>query len=372
MLCDTTLPYADIMADDANRFTLRDCADDCSFNPGCNAFIWDEQCRCQLTTNATLSTTSIEEGTLVGFAHDTQMTPPDPTVICPYPNLSTQNAVNGAPFNIFCGAIYVGGDLSPDYISSTPDYNVSPIGGFHNGWSWHADSFNDCMDMCATSHPLCRVFQFAPGYAWANCFLKNATDLVPLGFASFHSHVGVISESKWKLERDKTCKTNESTTAGAIDGSRLEFTLSCNDMRLPKDNLAGIMAQRHEKSVHDCISACASEQGGTQSSTCIAALFDQELWYGWDNCYLLTEIPQGVAQQNYTSAYLSSERDNFTPPAGQLSGTSDEAAKIAAPTAAVGSIILLSMVLFKFRRGFRMKILRMGFSVRRRSMHKRS
>ena len=329
----------------ANIFTLGACLDLCSSWSGCTAFSWNNLCDCWLKTNASVGNAGYESNTFSGYASLSQMTPLAPTLVCPFPKCSRQNASNGATFNVVCGSDFTGGDFGPQYVSSIPSYNTSGT-----IFSWHTDTYEECMNMCATSHPLCRTFTFSPRFAWTNCFLKNATGQTPSGMNTLPIYSGVLDETLKTSGGASACNNHATLTVQSADGHDIDFFRSCDDFRLPTQGTNGIITQIHEKDLDECVTACASIKSEISGDSCVAIVFDEKYQYGWDNCYLKSEIGPGLSQKNYTLAYLSSEVGQYSPPTGHTrSSGGARLAEIIVPLSVVGIGFVL-VILFYVRR----------------------
>lgn len=103
-----------------------------------------------------------------------QLTAPDDTA-CPYEQLSTQTTQDGQTFQILCNQDFdgAGGDYCP--------YETLPYKCYR-----HADSFEECLQLCSEAHPLCKGVTFNPDMqsGFGNCYFKTK----PAGLAVLGCH----------------------------------------------------------------------------------------------------------------------------------------------------------------------------------------
>lgn len=338
--------------------TLSDCINTCDTIGFCSAVNFDlslQQCWTFATWTGNVSSSIPEivssDDTVAAYASLSQLEALNTThLLCPHPNLSRQQASNGAEYKTICGSDIPGGDFGPAYVSSEPAYFATST-----RMAWHADNYEQCMDMCATSHPLCRAFVFAKSMTWVNCYLKNAMSIMSipgLGMNNHRMHSGIIFQPEGQKIQSQKCKENKEvlTTAASIDD--MHFTLSCDDFRLPGQPADGIITQMHRRTLTECLQACASFVPGQAEKRCIAVNFDERLDYGWDNCYLKNEIGSGVSESGYTLAYMSSLSEQYAPPVGrqkkQLGGGG-----IAGIVVSIVVVIGLLMYAIRYRRRFK-------------------
>jgi hypothetical protein len=135
---------------------------------------------------------------------------------CPYAN-ATIRTVNGLGFQVHCNREPF--SLQAGYIL-TPG---SSINGTAIPANVHTDSFDDCMQFCATMRPTCYGVSFFPR-KWANCFplLRGVADVRHMS-ASNRSHVALA-----QLESLDTSCAGGTTFAGAGD-TRTTFDVSCDN-----------------------------------------------------------------------------------------------------------------------------------------------
>jgi hypothetical protein len=277
ILSDKDMLSNDLM-EQLSVYTLGACLDLCSVTPSCTAFSWSDECTCWVKTSSLNASAIPLDGTYSGFTPSEAFISLD-NFICPYPNLSLQNASNRASFKVICGSDFPGDDFSPDYVESTPSYGQyagfsQEVRGF---MAWHTDTYDECLEMCATSHPICRTFVFAPEYSWINCFLKNVPGQTPAGLSPSRIYGGVLQEPEHQARSKWKCENGTVQTVKNAQGQNVDFKLSCNDFRPPKTGSQGIIKSRHENSIDACLVACANTQSNTLEESCIAVMFDEGL-----------------------------------------------------------------------------------------------
>ena len=99
----------------------------------------------------------------VAIADKAQLRSPT-DVACPYGNNTVQTTHSGEQFKILCNKDFAGyGDYCP--------YSLDPPYGCHP----HADSLEECMEICSKAHPLCTGVSWNVDLenGWENCYLKD-------------------------------------------------------------------------------------------------------------------------------------------------------------------------------------------------------
>ncbi|KAF2659112.1 hypothetical protein K491DRAFT_712888 [Lophiostoma macrostomum CBS 122681] len=276
--------------------TIEDCIEQCTRNTkACYGIVWIEEDKVCLPKGASTSYRSlspkINATAVLNIPYQVEQDMND--IICPYPNLSTQKTRNGLEFQILCGA-----NLSFDDLLSPLTDSESEM---------HANSLLECLENCAKLHPLCtRVTYNADrnGGSWLNCWLKQGvtSKATPDTRLMVHSAYALVPN----LERND-CRNGSLVQ---VQGSETRFRLSCNDFRRINGTVGSIPQSYHEKSLQDCADRC-----GNKGSTCVAAVFDHEMWSGFQNCYLFDKMPgPGEQNSNYTFAYLDSLSSQYLAP----------------------------------------------------------
>lgn len=149
--------------DNAGADNVEDCMNQCSMHPGkaCGAAAFDSGARKCFFKNITITEVGAvaREGWILGIANRTQ-----------YENLPTecsnnggkQTTKNGLDFTVYCDQIVNGFDTCPD---DSPDCRA------------HAESLDECVEVCSTLHPLCTGVAWDPTlqFGYLNCYPKNVT-----------------------------------------------------------------------------------------------------------------------------------------------------------------------------------------------------
>lgn len=134
-----------------------DCMESCADEqppggyPTCQVAVYRESDKlCFLKDgNASISDASLADSYHTAIAPASQFVPGD--IACPFPDLSTQNASNGMPFQIHCWKDAVWGD-----VDMSKDTYYTPQ---------HVDSLPECMELCSKGTPLCYGVAYNPDLA---------------------------------------------------------------------------------------------------------------------------------------------------------------------------------------------------------------
>jgi hypothetical protein len=191
-------------------------------------------------------------------------------ISCPFTNGTDQTTSNGMKFQIYCNQ-----DMNLN------DY--CPIGGPTPGkrdgvCPYHADTLDECMDICSRAAPLCQAVAWNPDESdgYGNCYPKTA--LSPANYISVTNaaparHMAVAVDIP---TLDETCTNGTTTNASNGEG----FEVSCNDNRAGND-----IEQVHAENITACVSACATFNNAT-AGDCMAVMYDSTMASGWRNCWL--------------------------------------------------------------------------------------
>lgn len=241
--------------------TVEECLDQCSTHAGgaCGAAAFDSDLRKCYFKSANITATGAvdREHWTLGVANKTQYKPLSGTC---NNNGQTQKANNSLPFTVYCGQTVVGSDVCPD---SAPDCRS------------HTDSLQECLDICATMHPLCTgvAWDYAMTFGYVNCYPKNNPaqqfddDRTPAsGLHCAKAQLGSPSDD---------CLSRANGTAVASNNEM--FQLNCN-----QDNRGSNVTVHHADSIDSCIDSCATYT----RSDCSGVVFDASMANGYENCYL--------------------------------------------------------------------------------------
>ncbi|KAI9667848.1 MAG: hypothetical protein M1821_000667 [Bathelium mastoideum] len=163
----------------------------------------------------------------------------------------------------------------------------------------HADSLEDCMNQCSAAHPLCLAVSYAPAMVagYANCYFKSnisTADIIPSGGEYIH-HMAIINNDV-VFDTDSSCINGSTYTSP----NQAKFEVDCNK-EAPTGN---VVTAYHVESLDACADACAAY---TNSSgvTCLLAVFDSTLEFGYLNCYLQSNLTASNAKNGYHLAFLT-------------------------------------------------------------------
>lgn len=267
-----------------------------------------------------------EAGSILAIAKESEVLLKPEQSLCPYPNLSTTTR-RGLKFKIFCGANMPQDDYWPWISPTAPGRTEFSV-------AVHASNFENCMDFCVASHPLCRGAVYGGiDYGYMNCFLKQISHNIYLVYSSgiyiMHSAVAIVSDfpaiEGWSCKQGEILRTVNGTT----------FETFCSDFRGDNNITAS-----HELTLEKCLENCANYSPPPEAPSCVGVMFDTGFQSGWDNCYLKSGIGPGVGLDNYTLAVIDTFAGTVTqaskPPKNANGGRRDW---IAAPV--VGGVVLL-------------------------------
>ena len=155
---------------------------------------------------------------------------------------------------------------------------------------YHADSLEDCMELCSAAIPLCKAVTYNPGMdtSYGNCFTK--TDFSPSNYHSTASqtarHMAVVANL---ATLDASC------TNGSIHTSPNgeQFSVNCNN-DIPNNDLHFV----HSTNLSYCIDFCSTYSNAT-TGDCVAVVFDSSQLNGWQNCYLKSSGGAKTAKISY-------------------------------------------------------------------------
>jgi hypothetical protein len=199
----------------------------------------------------------------------------NPNTACPWTNASDHSTPNGMDFEVLCDQDLPFNDFCP--LSGAA--STLPRG---NGLcTYHADSLEECMELCSQTHPLCKAVTYNPDMrgGYGNCYPKS--DFSASGYISNPStHMAVAANLP---------TLNSSCTNGSVytAPNNEQFTVSCNENRAFND-----LVQLHSANLSYCIDSCASYSNAT-TGDCVAIVYDSTLNSGWQNCWL--KSANGVA-----------------------------------------------------------------------------
>ena len=303
--------------------TPEDCLDLCgTARPPCYAIQYHTTGRCSLLGQDTdTSSFVIDKDVIIGVVTGNQLAAPS-DLSCPYTNASVATSSSGEEFEIFCNTDFAGfGDYTPynlmeEYSTAvTKHYSVLP----------HADSLDECLEICSNAHPLCNGVSYNSDMysGYGNCYLKNNPWAYPpaatLNYSITHS---ARVTPKLLGAVDRSCTAGEVQTTSNSN----RFEVSCGQERTGRENITSF----HEFSAASCMDHCASYT----DQTCLGVVFDISMQYGFDNCYLLNGTGNADTGANATFAKLLRHSHD--------SHSSD--AWIAGPV--VGGVVVLLLVIF--------------------------
>ena len=311
--------------------TVDDCLDLCGdARPPCYAIEYHTTGRCSLL-GATTDTSSfvVDQNVIVGVVTGNQLAAPL-DLSCPYKNASLTTSSSGEEFEVFCNTDFAGfGDYTPysiaeEYSSAVTDhYGVPP----------HADSLDECMEICSNVHPLCNGVSYNPDmtYGYGNCYLKNN----PWEYPPVHADPSLAATHSARVTPKLLGAVDRSCTAGDVQTTSNGgiFEVTCGQERTGRQNITSF----HEENAVSCMDHCASYSG----QNCLGVVFDISMQYGFDNCYLLNGTGNADNGANATFAKRLPGSDN----------SHSSEAWIAGPV--VGGVVVLLLVilgLFCWRR----------------------
>lgn len=207
--------------------TFQNCLDTCTRqSPACYGVMWSfdpENSGCwPLDNDADLPCLGYRANVTSGLVSRLQVAQNHSEIVCPYRNLSNKSTSTGLEFNILCGA------------------KVEDPGS-----AIHADSFEECLENCAKSHPLCTQVAYLADFAgggWLNCWAKTDVIANLTASSTFLSH----STSAWLPSLQEVDCGNDSIFVAT--GGR-HFKTSCEDWR---NTTTPLLGESHQVSTDDC------------------------------------------------------------------------------------------------------------------------
>lgn len=192
---------------------------------------------------------------------------------CPHEDLSTNTlpGVHGMQYTTHCGNMIKANAASFDGYPHLSDVFE---------WFYHAESLDECMQICVDQQPLCTAVSWNPTMeiGFANCIPKigddsGYTDSLDVGAGPILFHSAVMTQID---QVDTKCPERESYTVAAGTADAKGFEVHCGRLN-PGTNITSL----HTQNITACMDACAKEDVG-----CKAILFDSTLKGGFKNCYL--------------------------------------------------------------------------------------
>ena len=237
--------------------------------PLCSAVTYSGT-NCSTFANGTDTSSTFADQTAVADAQQIQE-PAD--LSCPYQNNSIQTTQSGEQFEILCGVGFPGwGDYTPYTIADMYGSASDSIASIHEV-NPHADSLQECMEICSSVHPLCQAVEFNIDvtFSYGNCYLKNDPFAQqPFAPADYISHSAVVTPALLG-DVNTTCPSSGyNSTNGA------HFEVTCFDSRSGSQNFTSF----HQNNVTGCMDRCATYTG----QECVGVVFDMSMAAGFDNC----------------------------------------------------------------------------------------
>ena len=299
-------PHSNIMA----------CIENCSvYRPRCYGVSYDTNTGdCEFKDQPDVSPKNItsDSNANSAIAHAAQLASPR-NVSCPFSPNSYQYTKQGQQFEILCDLDMPYGDYRPTNVPYAP---------------YHADSLQECMELCSTSQPLCVGVAWNPDLqaGYANCYPKSSQAGTPSAPKKFTVHSAL-----WRDNGRNVSCPGDTTNPTSIDRNGKNFEISCNSGRLGGSNTS-----YHDNSFDGCVSTCATNS----SQNCLGVVYDGSLQGGYSNCYLLnaTGEPTSIANSTYALFTQSESNSTTTPPPPSKSSSSK--AWIAGP--AIGAVLLIA------------------------------
>ena len=332
MSCSETIVDFDFSTSVANstQTDIYACANHCSISRMCYFAVFNNTDKNCMWSNKPVSFTFTQDVEIDVAAVDptTQLTVQYDTA-CPYANLTTVTTYNGMEAEVYCGL----DNLAPDYCPTGNSSWVCPS---------HATSFQQCLDICSESHPLCWGIAYDPTLitGYANCYLKNSLptpDELPLtGALNTAQYNGAILHAAVVTEKNGSSIPINCTNDAEINAQDGQtFVTFCNLTQLDND-----LWQVHENSLQSCIDECVTYNG----EKCVAVVYDPQLNNGWENCYLKNSTTVNTQSVGMTLALVSTSSGSIpsssgSPGGSQGSSTGGSKAWIAGPV--IGGIFVL-------------------------------
>ncbi|KAK3064295.1 hypothetical protein LTS18_008507 [Coniosporium uncinatum] len=279
--CNAQIPSSDNLYNNANSATsLVDCMNQCATNTNdlCYGVTFEtDSGNCWLKNSDTSSPTS-NQTTHAAIANTAQFQAT--TTACGFSSSSMQNSTDGEPFQIYCNTDMGGFDLHPNNFPT---------------WPIHADSFQECLDVCSQSHDNCAAVAYNPGMekGYANCYPKSIStgNVVPRPNSEVVVHFAVADLPSLS----SACDPNVQVTANDTS----VWDISCNVDRAARD-----IIDVHADSLDDCVAQCAN---WGSNADCEAAVWDPKMTKGYLNCYLKAVTGAPRPQQNFQVALKTAQ-----------------------------------------------------------------
>ena len=222
---------------------------------------------------------------------------------CPWANGTDHTTPNGLEFEVVCASDMTFDDYCP---SNGPTSLPARTDGV---CPYHADSLEECMELCSTAQPLCQSVAYDPDMVngYGNCYPKSAflasgvakSDTAMLAFGK---NLGTLSAS---------CTNGTSSTASNKD----VFEVGC------ANDLSGFdLAQVHAGNMSSCIDSCATYSNAT-TGDCAAVVFDSTLQRGWQNCYLKSKTGASYSKPGTNYAVKTKNTSGQSGGSGGSSGS---------------------------------------------------
>lgn len=279
--------------------TVQDCLDVCGdARPPCYAVQYYSTGQCGLLGFDTdTSKFIIDTDVVVGVVTGNQLAAPL-DLSCPYTNASIVTSSSGEEFEILCNTDFAGfGDYTPYSIAEEYSTAVSD----HYGVPPHADSLDECLEICSSVHPLCNGVSYNPDMndGHGNCYLKNNPWEDPP--VRNNPNIAVVHSARVTSNLlgavDRSCAPGIVQTTS--NGTR--FEVSCGQDKTGRQNITSL----HEENAESCMNRCASYE----DQTCLGVVFDISMQSGFDNCYLLNETGNADTGANATFAQRLMDSD---------------------------------------------------------------
>ena len=300
----------------ANHSNINACMEHCStYRPLCYGVSYATDtgdCEFKDKPEVSLNNLTSDSNANSAIAHAAQLASPR-NLSCPFSPNSYQYTTAGQQFEILCNLDMPYGD----YLTTNAPYRH------------HADSLQECMEFCSTSHPLCVGVAWNPDLqaGYVNCFLKNSQ-----GTPSAPKNSTIHSALSRNAGRNISCPADRIYPT-IIDRNGKSFEISCNSGRLGGSNTS-----YHDNSFDGCISTCATNT----SQNCLGVVYDGSLQGGYLNCYLFNATGEPTSIANFTYALFTPSKNNST----TLSESSSSKAWIAG--AVIGAVLLIASLVASF------------------------
>lgn len=340
MYCNQNDPLSDIPSQ-FKVSTMGECMEHCSrywgASEGCYGVVWNQNTTDCWIKNSTISTSGLypETGSHTALVPRSQLSPLDTS--CPFSDLSVQTLNSGEGFTIHCGKVIGGYD---DCFQEYPECLASPFIGY-----WHADSLQECMGICAQSHPLCLAVSWNPDMeiGYANCWPKtgSANAIADPATSLGVLHTAVVTSIE---TINTTCPSENSYTTGGKT-----FEIHCGQL-----NTGTNITSVHRANLTSCMDTCANNNQG-----CVGVIFDSTLQGGFQNCYLQNTTSVVTNNANITFALLTGTSIPTSKPSGtnqpSSSGTNQPSSSVASSSSkawiagpVIGSIAAIALLIGAF------------------------